>query len=126
MDGKTVKILDRLLDEGIKPHATEIAEIVADGDLAALMFEPSEQAKQAVQSLGWDGQAAAFKVAGERAKALAVQLRKVGDTATAAWLERKQPGRILVFTGDGTLCVNFQPGGGFSIEPGTLDAATLN
>ena len=40
---------------------------------------------------------------------------------TARWLTGRRPGRILVFSGVGSLLVNFDPDKGFALEPGSTD-----
>ena len=45
-----------------------------------------------------------------------------GDVVGIAWLRRHSEGRLFVLIQAGTVCVDFEPGKGFSIVPGTTDA----
>ena len=47
-----------------------------------------------------------------------------GDPA-AAWFRRRVEGRIFVVMEGGTLCVNFIPGCGFTLEPGTTNSGWM-
>ena len=123
IDNDDMEFLNDLLDSGIKPNSETLSRIALMGDVAVLLWRPTDQTRSAATSLGWDGESQAFRMGdGERARAIEV-LRREGEPATSKWLKGSRPGlgRILVLNGDGCLCVNFRPGEGFSIEPGTLD-----
>jgi hypothetical protein len=120
--------LDRLLNEGIKPHADTLAEISAAGEIAIVVYDlaaDDPQVQEAARAAGWDGSTAAFPMARD----YRAQLATNGDAVTAAWLlqepsadPERRVGRVFVFTGHGTLLVNFTPGRGWSFEPGSLDS----
>ncbi len=106
--GKKVRsVLERLLNEGIKPHAKEIATIAADGDVAIVVFEPGAGAARAAREAGWDGKAGVLRMSPEFRQ----QLIEAADAVTAAWLDRDAGGaaRMFVFAGCGTLLVNYAP-----------------
>jgi len=110
----------RLLNEGVKPYAEELAPILAAGKIAIVVFEPNESAKPVFRAMGWDGKAAVFPMS----NAVRERLAKI-DTVTAAWVNRKPKptvGRLFVCSGIGTLLVNSAPGRGFWIEPGSLES----
>lgn len=116
--------MDRILEQGIKPHVEAIARIGLDGDLAVVVFEPSDEAKPALAAFGWDGKPV-FSVNRTRA----IKLMEKSDPVTRAWVAKKSSAeciRIFVFVHLGTLLVNYRPGEGYSLEPGSTDAKTLN
>jgi hypothetical protein len=108
--------LERILEQGIKPHADAIAPIVIDGEgVAVVVFEPALEAVTAAQHYGWDGKAKVFKLDARKAQ---------GDSITARWFSSGRPGRIFVISGKGTLLVNYAQGAGFTLEPGST--TTIN
>lgn len=116
-----MNVLDRILVD-IKAHAAGIAEIIARGKVAVVVCEPSQQAKDALrQAYNWNGEPV-FRLSTRQRKTLARSLDdNFGDKAASRWLTDDRDGRLLVFAQSGSLCVNFTPGKGYEIEPGTLD-----
>lgn len=123
---KSQNLLNRLLKEGIRPHADSIAPIIADGDVAVVAFEPMKTGKKALRALGWNGRDPVFRLGHHHAKRMAQNLISQGDIAGGEWLARRRDGRIFVFVQGGTLMFNLEPGGGFGPEPGTLDREWLS
>lgn len=131
----THEFLNRLLEEGIKPLSEKIATIHLNGDVAVLFFEietgDSAEAKTAMASakdLGWTGgRAEVAAMTKTRAAKFADAIATIAPTDPAiAWLRGRKSGRIFVCVSAATLCVNFVPGTGFTIEPGTLDRQWLS
>jgi hypothetical protein len=117
------EFFNRLLEKGIKPHVDELTRIVARGRIAVVVFEPDLSIPLTVQfldSLGWEK-----RTVFEMPKSAIKNMSK-SDHVTKAWLTRKANGRIFVITGGGTFLVNFEPGGGYSLEPGSTGGAALN
>ena len=114
---------ERLNRECLIPHTEEIAKIIATGEVAIAVFEPTEKAKIALRTMGSKGKAV-FRLSDSwRTQLAQLWEKQCNDKTGAHWL--KNPctrGRILVFWGDGSLCVNFTTPRGFSIEPRTTDA----
>ncbi|MEJ7735146.1 MAG: hypothetical protein WKG00_38910 [Polyangiaceae bacterium] len=119
--GGTVEEMNRLLDDGIKPHIEAIAPIAMNGRIAVVVFQPGAELQGALRNIGWDGTAAVFELSPARASAMAAESAKLGDSVTQAWLVEPRTGRIFLWAQSGTLLVNFVSGRGFSIEPGSLD-----
>ena len=123
MSDDSMKLLNRILDEGIKPYTEELAPIIADGDVAIVVFEPADDVKPALRAAGWDGRAHVLRMPNGYRKRLA----RSSDAVTRAWLTRSasvsgSAGRIFLFVQRGTLLVNFSPERGYSLEPGSTDA----
>ena len=92
----------------IYPNAMEIAKIVENGDVAVVMAGPGEKSR-------------VLKMQGKAR--IAKEWRDLGDEAAARWLSGFRRGRIFyVDEGLGTLCINFSPSDGYSLEPGTTDS----
>jgi hypothetical protein len=115
--------MGRLIDEGIRPHAEQIASIIVDGrGIAVVVYELRVNWHEAARMMGWDGEASIFRLTRKAARRLATL-----DAVTARWVNSKRPGRILVLSGEGgTLLLNFTDGVGFSIEPGSTDESRVN
>jgi hypothetical protein len=113
-------LLDRLLKEGIRAHAAEIAEIAQGSDpaIAVVVFEPDERGRRALRAWGWDGEAQVFALPHECEAGLAK-----ADLVTARWVARRtrDVSRIVVIVQSGTFLMNLEPGRGLYIEPGSLD-----
>jgi hypothetical protein len=45
-----------------------------------------------------------------------------GDVAAISWFRRHSEGRLFLLVQAATFCLDFEPGKGFSIAPGTTDA----
>jgi hypothetical protein len=110
----------RLLDEGLLFHAESLAGM--RGEIAAFVFEPEHQARQAARALGWDGKRPLFKLGTAHKKALAR-----ADHVTKTWVETPHTDtKVLVIAHSGTLLLNFTPELGWHLEPGSLGADVLN
>ena len=112
------KLLERLLTDGIQPHAGTIAQIVSDGGIAVVVFEPGPRITKVARQIGWDKYTAPVV---RMPDAFRFDLA-MADTGTRRWLKRPADGggRLFVMSGDGTLLVNITERG-FSLEPGSLD-----
>jgi hypothetical protein len=110
----------RLFDEGIKPHAAEIVEMNARGEVPVVVFEPWPSTRDALRKYGWKGQPV-FRMS-PRFKRDQAQL----DWVTRRWLARKwqegDPLRIFFAVMNGMFLVNHSPETGFTVEPGSTDA----
>jgi hypothetical protein len=119
------KHLDRILNEGIKPQGETLAPIIAKGDVAVIVFEPSPETVGALKMLGWDGETGAFRLSNSKRKQIAASSEQRGDWVTAKWLRSSKRGRIFVFAQRGTLLVNLTDEG-YSLEPGSVGGGSLN
>jgi len=116
------KPFERLNRECLIPHTDEIAEIITRGLVAIVVFEPTEKAKAALRTMGSKGKAVFPLSDGWRTQLAQLWEERSSDKLGANWLKNScTQGRILVFWGDGSLCVNFTWSRGFSIEPRTRD-----
>ena len=123
---KSKAVLDRLLEEGIIPHATQISECWVAGALPVVAFKMTGIALAAWQAMFPGLDPTANPVVGIIAAELASSIKAGGglDFITEAWLQRaptddEHP--IYVMAHEGCLLVNHRMGHGFSIEPGSLD-----
>lgn len=127
---------ERLLDEAIKPNAEALARILLDGDVAIVFFEvgdgPSAMRKDAVDGarvLGWRGsRVEVSRMTKRRAAKYADTIARIAPSDPAAgWLRRTSgPARIYVCAHVGTICVDYDPGTGYRVAPGTDDAAWMS
>ena len=114
-------VMDRLLDFGIKPFFAEIERILRAGDFPVIAHEPGELGQQALAVLGRRGDAECFGVSRTRMRKTVGQ----ADEVTMRWVSAKpRPGHIKVFVvaHAATFLVNFAPGIGWYLEPGSTDA----
>jgi hypothetical protein len=115
--------LDRLLEEGIKPHAMTIAIASAAGEVSVVFYDVASEfpvSVAAARALGWrGGRSECIPLNRTHAERIADKLPSA--VPSAKWLRGRRPGRIFVCTGGGSLCVNYEPGVGFSLEPGTTN-----
>ncbi len=121
MADKLVKSTDtmrRVMDEGIRPHSEALARIALARDVAVAVFEVNDRNKWVLRTMGWDGRAAVFPMPNDYRKRLA----RISDTVTAAWLTRDPANvaRVFVWSGIGTILLNFALKRGWWIEPGSL------
>jgi hypothetical protein len=114
---------ERLNRECLIPHCEEIAKIIATGGVAVAVFEPTEKAKMALRTMGSKGKAV-FRLSDSwRTQLAQLWEERCNDKSAANWLKNScTQGRILVFWGDGSVCMNFTRPAGFSIEPRIMDA----
>lgn len=115
--------LSYVLDDHIKPNALAIAEIVAAGGIAVVVANLSALSVQFAKALGWDGKAAVFRMSAKGRRVFAAGSKQNADHVTASWLVAKRDGRILYVEHSSTLLINFTPGEGYSLEPGSTDSA---
>lgn len=110
----------RILAEGVKPYGRRIANVTADGSIAAVVFEPKGDVEKFARKLGWEKYhpVPVFRLSPEIMANMAA-----ADRVTAAWLARsdKSIARIIVFTGLGSLLLNFEPSRGYWLEPESTD-----
>lgn len=120
------KFFARLLSEGIKPHADVIARAHGGGLVAEVFYDLAPSMHDTARKhMGWTGAKSEARVMTRtRAERLADSIFKThpGDPAVP-WLRGKRPGRILVWTGMGSLCIEHEPGRGFRLAPGTIGSA---
>jgi len=116
-----VETMLRIVNGCLRPHAPTIAVIGFSGDVAVVLHEPSEDARERARAIGWDGKSEPFRLTAEGKSALAGSTG-ASDARISKWLARKLDpaapvARIYVITGDDVLLVNFSPFGGWSMEP---------
>lgn len=112
-----------LLESAIKPHAHAIAAILAEGGIAAVVFEPEQSTLDPLTDhFGWHGEPV-FPFTRDNRDLFAKECEDLGDDIATQWLRAENRlGRVLLFSATGTFLVNFMPGQGFSLEPGSTDA----
>lgn len=113
--------MEELLERGIKPHAEALARLAADGQVGCVVWKPEPVAESAARLLGWQPQQGdVFALSQDACAHLAI-----GDRVTARWLAAGSSidgtVRAFVISGHGSLLVNFKPGRGWWIEPGSLE-----
>jgi hypothetical protein len=126
---ESMAIFNDLLDRFIKPNAESIAELALRKEVAVLVADVhSEEAREALRALGWDGTATVFRLshAARRRRAESC-LNNYGDSVTHRWLTK--PGkrgyaRVLVYHHAGTLLLNHTDEG-WALEPGSTDDARM-
>jgi len=120
---KARRFLDSLLEKSIRPNVGALARILLRGEIAVLLHDPAPFWNEALAAMGWDGRAKVFALDG----ALAMRTIGQSDPVTAAWVQRRcrgGVGRIFVVARAGSLLVNYQPGKGYRIEPGSTDGGS--
>jgi hypothetical protein len=119
------EILNRLLARGIKPHRSQIVKMGSAGDVAVVMFDPSEGGIEVAKKLGRQGDEPVFAVNVQAA----CRAMTDADAMTQKWFS-SAPSRgvikIYVLVNDEHLLVNFKPGHGFSLEPGSMPQEVWN
>lgn len=113
---KSTEITERLLNLVIRPYAKELAAIMVTGRIACLVFEPSEDNKQAAAGLGWDGKMPVFAM-DEIMRGRLAEALKSYDPVCSSWLIDQRYRRMFVLIHNGSLLVNHNPDNQFSIEP---------
>jgi hypothetical protein len=119
------KTLDLVLARGIRPNRKRIVQIGVAGDVAVLVFEPSDGGVETAKKLGRRGEELVFAVSNQTA----APAMPDADAITQKWFSStpsKGVFRIYVLVNDEQLLVNFQPGHGFSLEPGSAEKDVLN
>ena len=127
-----VQLLDRVHAEVIMPNVDALAQIFIDRDVALVFYEiggpdptTDRMVKEGARAFGWGGgRVEVARLTHMRAGEMADELERSnpGDVAAISWLRRRSEGRLFVLIQGGTFCIDFEPGKGFSIAPGTTDA----
>jgi hypothetical protein len=120
----TRKLFEHLIEDGIGPNLDAISEIAGRDELPVLVFELNDAVREDIQALGWKGESV-FAMA----KPKAARVFRDVDAVTAPWILRPHPidgFHLLVFTGLGSLLVNWDPKVGFRLEPGSTDRESQN
>jgi hypothetical protein len=124
----------QLLQERIRPYLQELAKVSVAGEIAVVLCNPSEHGRAVARELGWDGDATVFCMS-EAGRRRMVDALSSFDPIRTRWLKRaikrssmksRPEGRIFFISGQRTLLVNYRPGKGFSVEPGSIDAKDLS
>jgi hypothetical protein len=131
---KRDKFMQRLLAQGIKPHAEEIEGVWREhGEVAVVFFELTPALREEMaRAFLWNGDAAVVRMPPEVARRIVSECKERGDEVTPRWLTDKRGwppwvGRIFVVAHAGaTLLVNYEPGEGFSVEPGSTAAGWMS
>jgi hypothetical protein len=116
-------LMDRVLEQGVKPHAAEIAAIGLSGRFACLVFEPGDLHRKVVRTWGRTGEAV-FPLSPEQVRVLAST-----DRAALRWFSippDESKIKVFLLVHEGTLLINYEPGHGWSVEPGSTDAGWLS
>ncbi len=109
-----------LFDLAIVPHGAAIARWGMRGDVVVIVHAPDDEMRELAIFLGWDQEAAVFRMSNAKRRLFADNIEKAGDTNTARWLRREdQRGnfRALAIAGPATLALNFRRGRGWAVEP---------
>jgi hypothetical protein len=109
-----------LLKRGILPHADELSRIAVRSEVAVIVFEPHDSVLPRLEAMGWKGRPI-FSITRARGEKDA---RKSCDHILQRWAARPSDEeclRILVVTHSETVLVNYAPGEGFRIEPGSTE-----
>src|SRR5688500_6963186 len=88
-----------LLESAIKPHAHAIASILAEGGIAAVVFEPEEPTLDALTDhFGWHGEPV-FPFTRDNRALFGKGCEELGDDIAAQWLRAENRlGRVLLFS----------------------------
>jgi hypothetical protein len=116
-----IQVFRWVVGEVIMPHADEIGAICARGDVAVIVFEPSDDAGTFARTLGWNGESPVFRMSNARKRAVA----DGSDAVTSAWLKRTsrtELSKVFAIIHAGTLLVNFTKDKGWFLEPGSTDS----
>jgi len=114
-------VWDWVINDGIRPHLTEIKRIVADGRIAVVVFELHVSVKDSARNLGYDGVRPVFPMAAGVKREFAAALREQGDLVSAAWLEKRATNRVFAMVELGTYLLNLGEGDSLTVEPGSLN-----
>jgi len=127
-----VQLLDRVHAEAIMPNVDALAQICVERDVALVFYEiggrdpvTDRTAKEGARALGWGGGRVEIgRLTHTQAGKMADEIERSnpGDVAAISWFRRHSEGRLFVLVQAATFCVDFDPGKGFSIAPGTTDA----
>lgn len=115
-----VDLSKALHEEGIAPNAEAIARINLAGGLPVLVFQLHPSCRRGAKSMGWTGEAV-FELSPAVQKRLAR-----ADPVTRRWVQRKGTHRLFVLVHFGSLLLNFTPGEGWDLEPGSFQRETTS
>lgn len=120
------EVLQSIIDGCFVPNAGVLAGIIVRGEIAVVVYNLDETdalVQRAVKALGWDGTSPVFPLAARLRRTLIEESEQRADPVTARWLRGGSTGRIFLWTGRRTLLINYEPGDGYSLESGSLDAS---
>ncbi len=109
------------INRALHQDCRAIAEIVLNGGVAVVVYEPDPENLPALRDFGWDGKSAVFKLRWSGALRMAQGCAEVGDHVTGRWLFRRGTHRVLLAMHKGSLLFNYSENGGWSLEPGSTD-----
>lgn len=123
----TREIMQRILSQGIVPFTPQLISIWNKGLVAFVGFEMRPFTMKAWRTLfpKWNKRRDA-PVIGVSGKEYASRVECDPVTRNFLVRERTDDYPVFLFTGEGTLLLNFHPDRGFSIEPGSTDDEYLN
>lgn len=111
--------VERLLEEGIKPHAETLLRLASAGQFACVLFEVDRETKQSLRPHGWRAGREVFPIGLQMLEAL-----KATDAAARRFFSTTPDSenvRIFAMVHKGTILVNWSPSKGYWIEPGSTD-----
>jgi len=112
--------IEELLEREVRPHAEMLVKL-HPADTIGLVVSPDLPLEMR-RRIGGTEDSTGFVLSKSHRRGMAADHRAAGDSTTARWLTSKRPGRILYISGaGGMLLLNYSPGAGFEIEPGSLD-----
>lgn len=116
-----------LIDEVIEPNMSQIERMWSGGNLAVVEYDkpadpafPAEIAEKF--GLNGTGEVKVQRLTRRGANALADRLPPDATSGESRWLCRNRQHRILVIVKDESFFLNYMPGKGFKLEPGTYGA----
>lgn len=124
MDQKAGEVLNRLLQEGIKPHARRIAELGIQGRFACVVFEPGPTAITILKAMNRHSAGPVFALS-----ECEVAMLAASDQVAERWFSSRPNARkqeIFAFVQEGTPLINHEHRLGFSLEPGSTDQELHN
>lgn len=133
-------LLERLLEEGIKGNALQIAEIWAEEHLPVVVFELDPSRAEYARSFGWDGSTSVFQISTDARDRLVGRLRSLSENRVAQFyadahlapVEFTQEGRpvvcyLIALVAKGLVFIKWDPAaGGYSIELGGITGDELS
>lgn len=115
------EIMQRLIDTCIKPHANWFVKTADRGEFVAMLFEPAPLVIEVSKTLGRRRDAKHWALPPEAVRSL-----RHTDHVANQWFAtapRADHVKIFVLAHSGsTLLLNFEPGKGYYLEAGSLDA----
>jgi hypothetical protein len=89
---KSEEFMQRLLDQGIKPHAEEIEGVWREhGEVAVVFFELTPELREEMaRAFRWNGDATVVRMPPEVARRIVSECKGRGDEVTPRWLTEKR------------------------------------